>query len=394
MRNRLLLPFLLGLILLTLVAAPVQAESAEELARQASLDFLGTDLTDPKPAYQKTAQDYVRMGNYYRDGCQKLNTRFKERIFSWAKTRAEVLESVSAVMIYKNPSHDLQLATLDDPQFQKDNPGAFAQYTQMMAWCNAARDNYNMAASMTGKNDYQQQAEIYDGAAVVYDTAGNTSAAEDARDEAAFARGRQRLASGSDCLIVTATFGSPIATEVQLVRDFRDDTIRKSYMGSRYVTALNAIYYSFSPAVARTIDENPSVKPAMRVVLAPLIGIVLVSQGVYSLLSFSPGIATVIFIISGGALVGLVYVLPVMLPALWVAMKRRWQIPVVSSLKPLAFLWAGLLAALVFSAFFAIDIIAILSSGLLFACTVFLTAGAVALYLSGYLGIRPAGRNE
>jgi len=247
-----------------------------------------------------------------------------------------------------------------------------------------------MPASITDKNDYKQQAEIYDGAAVVYDTVGNTTAAEDARDEAAFARGREDLKSSSDCLIVTATFGSPMAGEVQLVRDFRDDTIKQDYLGSRYVTALNAIYYSFSPAVARSIDENPSVKPVMRLILAPLIGIVLLSQVMYSLLSFSPGFATVVFILFGGALVGLVYIMPVMLSALWVAGKKRWQVPALSSLKPLAVLWAGLLAALVLSAVLKIDLIAVLSSGLLFTCTVLITASAVALYLCRYLGLTPA----
>jgi hypothetical protein len=98
---------------------------------------------------------------------------------------------------------------------------------------------------------------IYEGAAVVYDAVGNTTAAEDARDEAAFAQGRQDLKSGSDCLIVTATLGSPMAGEVQLVQDFRDDTMKQNYLGSHYVTALNAIYYSFGPAVARAIDKEP-----------------------------------------------------------------------------------------------------------------------------------------
>jgi len=32
-----------------------------------------------------------------------------------------------------------------------------------------------------------------------------------------------------------------MAAEVQLVRDFRDDTIKQDYLGSRYVTDLNAI---------------------------------------------------------------------------------------------------------------------------------------------------------
>lgn len=389
-----LMPNLAVLVLLVLVTVPVYADSPEELARGASMDFLGIDLVDPKPAYQKSAQDYIAMGNYYRDGCQKLNTRFNDRIFTWAKSRADVLETVDAVMLYQNPSRQLQLMTLNDQQFQKDNPGSFAEYTKMVAWCNAAQDNYNMALSMTASDDFDQQAAIYDNAAAVYDTVGDTTAAENARDEAAFARSRQDLKTGSDCLIVTATFGSPMADEVQLVRDFRDNTLQQDYLGSRYVTALNAMYYSFSPFVARAIDQNPSAKPVMRLILAPLLFIVLLSQGLYSVLSFSPGLATVAFVLVGGALVGLVYVMPVMLSALFVAGKKRGSVAIVYNPKPLVFLWAGLLAVLVMGVVLKIDVIATVSSGLLFLCTAFLGAVAGALCLSGYLGITPASRNK
>lgn len=185
-----------------------------------------------------------------------------------------------------------------------------------------------------------------------------------------------------------------MASEVQLVREFRDSTIRQDYLGSRYVTALNALYYSFSPSVARAIEENPSVKPVMRVVLAPLLAIVLLSKEVYALLSFSPGIATFVFIIIGGALVGLAYVLPVMVPILWIAMRRNWQIPSMSTLKPVIYLWAGLIIALVIGDILKIDVVAILSSGMLFICTMLLTAGAVSLFLSGHFGIRRPVEDE
>ncbi|HII99358.1 MAG TPA: hypothetical protein HA272_08960 [Methanoregula sp.] len=392
--SKALMPNLAVLVLLVLVTVPVYADSPEELARGASMDFLGIDLVDPKPAYQKSAQDYINMGNYYRDGCQKLNTRFNDRIFTWAKSRADVLETVDAVMLYQNPSRQLQLMTLNNQQFQKDNPGSFAEYTKMVAWCNAAQDNYNMALSMTASDDHNQRATIYDNAAAVYDTVGDTAAAENARDEAAFARSRQDLKTGSNCLIVTATFGSPMADEVQLVRDFRDNTMQQDYLGSRYVTALNAMYYSFSPFVARAIDQNPSVKPVMRLILAPLLWIVLLSQGIYVALSFSPGLATVAFVLAGGALIGLVYVMPVMLSALVVAVKSRWHVPAVYRLVPFVYLWGGLLALLAIGAVLKIDILTVVSSGLLFVCTVLLTAAAVSLSVSGYLGFSPAGTEE
>jgi hypothetical protein len=394
MSKSLLLCNLAVLVLFLVIVVPVNGESGEDIAREASIDLFGVDITAPQPAYQMSAEDYFIRGNYYRDGCQKLNTRFNDRIFTWAKSRADALETVDAVMICQNPSPQLQLMPRNDPQFQKDNPGAFAEYTKMVAWGNAAQENYNAALSMTASDDYEQQAEIYENAAAVYDTLGKTEAAEDARDEAVFARSRQDLKTRSDCLIVTATFGSPMASEVQLVRDFRDNTIQQEYLGSRYVTALNAMYYSFSPFVARTIDQNPWVKPAMRLVLAPLLGIVVLSQGLYSFLSFSPGLATVAFLLFGGVLVGLVYVMPVMLSAIWVAAKRRWHIPAMSGLLPFVYLWAGLLVLLVAGAALKIDIITVMSSGLLFVCTVLLTAAAVSLSLSGYLGLSPAGTAE
>lgn len=192
---------------------------------------------------------------------------------------------------------------------------------------------------------------------------------------------QKRTGSTSGCLIATATYGSPMADEVQLVRTFRDHTMAGSYLGSRYVTALNGIYYSFSPAVARSIDANPAVKPMMRVLLAPLIGIVLLSQEIYSLLSFSPGLATVIFIITGGALTGLVYILPLMLPALHAVFRARGDLPGPGSLKPALVIWAGLLAALAAGAILVNDPVTIISSGMLFACTVLLCPAAVSLYL-------------
>lgn len=405
MKSCLLLPGMVILLLLALGVMPVQAETPEELARQASIDLVGIDLTEPKPAYQMTAQDYLSRGNYYSSGCKKLSTQYNERLKTWAKNKAQRIKSGGPVIpdlqkylnflkSLENPSQEQRQWILDHDSFGTDDPEAISLYKNMLEWCIKARENYNTAASMAAKDDYKQQAEIYEGAAGVYDTMGNKKAAEDARDEAAFARGRQRLASGSDCLIVTATFGSPMASEVQLVREFRDSTIRQDYLGSRYVTALNALYYSFSPSVARAIEENPSVKPVMRVVLAPLLAIVLLSKEVYALLSFSPGIATFVFIIIGGALVGLAYVLPVMVPILWIAMRRNWQIPSMSTLKPVIYLWAGLIIALVIGDILKIDIVAILSSGLLFICTMLLTAGAVSLFLSGHFGIRRPVEDE
>jgi hypothetical protein len=65
-----------------------------------------------------------------------------------------------------------------------------------------------------------------------------------------------------------------------------------------------------------------------------------------------------------------------------------------STLMPVVSLWAGLLMLLVIGYLLKIDIVTILSSGLLFICTMLLTAGAVALFLSGHFGIHQPVQDE
>ncbi|MGQ0377340.1 MAG: CFI-box-CTERM domain-containing protein, partial [Nitrososphaerota archaeon] len=52
------------------------------------------------------------------------------------------------------------------------------------------------------------------------------------------------------CLIVTATFGSELAPQVQFLREIRDNTVLSTASGTSFMTAFNSFYYSFSPAVS------------------------------------------------------------------------------------------------------------------------------------------------
>lgn len=399
MRNGLLIPFLVTLILLPLMVIPVQADAADDWIEGVkwTASLAVRHIEQGRPLVFNSAQDYIDEGNYWKGRCQEDSRLYNERLNAFVREKQQKgsLQEYSETIMQKASMEQKEVFAKSAGLYIAD-PDARNIYSDMRDSCKEAEKNYNKAYEQTPATDYEQQAEIFDEGADIYDALGDKEGAAQVREAAAAAEARAeaRDMGFSDCLIVTATFGSPMAGEVQLVRDFRDNTIKQNYLGSRYVTALNAVYYSFSPAIARSIDENPSVKPVMRIILAPLIGIVLLSQGMYSLLSFSPGIATVVFIVTGGALVGLIYILPVMLPALWVAAKRRWQVPAVKRLMPVAFLWAGLLFALVLGAVLQIDLLAVLSSGLLFACTGFLTAGIAALYLLEYFGIRPAGLDK
>ena len=73
------------------------------------------------------------------------------------------------------------------------------------------------------------------------------------------------------CLIATATYGSELAPQVQLLREIRGNTILTTTSGTSFMTAFNAFYYSFSPTVADLERQNPVFKEAVKVAITPLL---------------------------------------------------------------------------------------------------------------------------
>jgi len=76
---------------------------------------------------------------------------------------------------------------------------------------------------------------------------------------------------GGGCLIATATFDSELATQVQQLRELRDNTLLESKSGSVFMTGFNQFYYFFSPTVADWERENPAFKEAVKVTITPLL---------------------------------------------------------------------------------------------------------------------------
>jgi peptidyl-prolyl cis-trans isomerase B (cyclophilin B) len=73
------------------------------------------------------------------------------------------------------------------------------------------------------------------------------------------------------CLIATATYGSELAPQVQLLREIRDNTILQTESGTSFMTGFNQFYYSFSPTIADYERENPAFKEAVKLTLTPLL---------------------------------------------------------------------------------------------------------------------------
>jgi DNA-binding beta-propeller fold protein YncE len=77
-------------------------------------------------------------------------------------------------------------------------------------------------------------------------------------------------ASGGPCFIATAAYGSEMAPQVQLLRDFRDRRLMTHRPGRAFV----AFYYRHSPALAEWIRPSETRRALVRAALWPLVMVV------------------------------------------------------------------------------------------------------------------------
>jgi len=76
---------------------------------------------------------------------------------------------------------------------------------------------------------------------------------------------------GGGCLIATATFGSELAPQVQMLREIRDNSLLQTQSGQSFMESFNDFYYSFSPIIADYERENPVFREAVKIVITPMI---------------------------------------------------------------------------------------------------------------------------
>ena len=77
--------------------------------------------------------------------------------------------------------------------------------------------------------------------------------------------------NGGGCLIATASFGSEISSEVQYLRELRDQKILQTKSGEMFMSSFNQFYYLFSPTIADYERENSTFKEVVKITVTPLI---------------------------------------------------------------------------------------------------------------------------
>ena len=71
----------------------------------------------------------------------------------------------------------------------------------------------------------------------------------------------------SDCFIATAAYGTPFDPKIDVLRNWRDDSLRNLSLGRLFIR----IYYFTSPPVANVVAKSGFLRLCVRVVISPII---------------------------------------------------------------------------------------------------------------------------
>ena len=212
----------------------------------------------------------------YRGGAGKTPDTGELQVVSGGVTRSSQLTAQTntrpAQPINQRPSDGMIVplpVTLSTSAFEDDDGDAH-EASQWIIW-NASGDIvYSGSFDAANKNSFQVPPGVlqvdtqYYWQVIYRDDRGALSAASAPTSFTASKAG----SGGTDCFIATVAFGSPMAGQVQILREFRDRYLLTNKPGQNLV----AWYYRNGPAAADYIKGKPLTKAFIRLALYPLIG--------------------------------------------------------------------------------------------------------------------------
>lgn len=126
--------------------------------------------------------------------------------------------------------------------------------------------------------------------------------------------------SSSWCVVVTAAMGSAEAPEVLFLQGLRQDLARSGEAGRRFIRAVNALYYSVSPQIARRMRRNSALRSAIReIAVLPAVGLIGWARRMSGYVSGPRRSAALVALLSAMGLIGLA-----LSPVLTLLILARW----------------------------------------------------------------------
>jgi hypothetical protein len=162
-----------------------------------------------------------------------------------------------------------------------------------------------------------------------------------------------------------------MAPQVQLLRNFRDNSIMRTQAGSSFMLAFNAWYYSFSPGVANYISAHWVDRGVMEVVLYPLVGILYLTSNLYTATSAFPEFAVLLSGLVASSLIGAFYL---GLPLTLIRTRTRRLRRLVAVERYLGFTLLGALTTFLIGEVFGSTLLLMISSATIVLSTMFLAA--------------------
>jgi hypothetical protein len=135
-----------------------------------------------------------------------------------------------------------------------------------------------------------------------------------------------------------------------------------TFAGSSFMTAFNAWYYSFSPAVAQYELRTPAARSVARAILYPLMGILGLSELTFVAFGSASELGALTAGLLAGALIGLTYLALPVLCIFWPLRRRISAAAKRRILKILIFMFAPLLVGFTLSEMLVLSAMMMVSS--------------------------------
>ena len=191
----------------------------------------------------------------------------------------------------------------------------------------------------------------------------------------------------SRCFIATATYGSEAAPQVQFLREFRDNIAMQTFTGSSFMNGFLGWYYSWSPPVAYSIAPDGNAKALMRVVLQPILNILQVAAYTYSSLSFNSEFAIVMAGFVAAALIGLIYLTPIVTIAFLISKRLKSGLALPSArraLRLIAVPWIAVVALIAVAELVAVPTLMVFATAAFVVLTITMIISTTSLWLAGF----------